>query len=113
MSARLSIALLATILCALWPQGVVVCTGEDGHIELELSGAPCCPDEPVDGTDCESCTDHLAPDFTVAPVAAALPQSIPTRHLIDPGAEAPLASPGDAVTPKTPVASLRSVVILV
>ena len=64
MPVRLSILALAVAICTLWPQGIVLCVAEQGHVELEPGGAPCCPDESQDEhDDCADCRDYESPEL--------------------------------------------------
>ena len=86
------------IVVALWPQSLVICVTEGEHVEFELSGAPCCPDEEGE---CSDCFDVRSPDLRASAVAAvaapivpvALPVELPAVETILP----PTTSIGDAV----------------
>jgi len=79
MSARLTVLFLAVLVCALWPQGLVLCVGEDGHVEFEPGGAPCCPDESQDGPDCEDCADYSSPEMARATPGHTVTMPVATR----------------------------------
>lgn len=67
MNPRILPILVAAFTLALWPQGVILCASEDGHVEVELDGAGCCsPDSDDDCADSD-CSDFSAPDRRVAP----------------------------------------------
>ena len=68
MQVRIFPLLFATLVLALWPQSLVLCFAECGHVEIELAGSPCCPAEEGD---CGDCIDVAAPDLRSAPVAVA------------------------------------------
>lgn len=100
MSFRILILCLAVGVCALWPQGLVLCVGEAGHAEVEPGCTPCCPaDRPdvpdEDGQD-DDCRDFESPELTAVTPAPALPA--PTvrtaTDLLAPDA-APAPSPAD------------------
>jgi hypothetical protein len=60
----------AILACALWPQGVVLCMGDEGHVEVELEGTGCCPSETDE--ECVDCADFTAPDQQSAPPVVVL-----------------------------------------
>ena len=62
--------LVAVLACALWPQGVVLCIGNEGHVEVELESSGCCPSETDE--DCVDCADFTAPDQQSAPPVVVL-----------------------------------------
>jgi hypothetical protein len=101
----------AILACALWPQGVVLCLGDEGHVEVELEGTGCCPDETGD---CADCVDLVAPDQQSAPVSVVIaPPSVRAIGLLP---EVPsIAHRIDTFTPLLPPREsvLEGVVLLV
>lgn len=92
MSFRTLPLLLALTVAVLWPQSLVVCIAEGGHIEFELSGAPGCPEE--EGG-CQDCHDKRSPDLRPAtvpvvtapiPPIALPPESFAVAAVLVPGA---------------------------
>jgi hypothetical protein len=76
--------LFAMLVLALWPQGITLCLAESGHVEIEVEGAPCCPDEEGD---CEDCLDIESPDLRIVPsVTATSPAAL---HVLPIGTPAP------------------------
>jgi len=116
MSVRLVLLCIAVAVCALWPQGLVLCVGDRGHIDLEPGGAPCCPDESHGrDDDCADCRDYESPDLTAAGGNPHLP---PPSLFAATGATsalgdlaAPLAS--ELTPPRRDDAGLLTVVLLV
>jgi len=95
MAFRLILLCIAVAVCALWPQGLVLCVGDSGHIDFEPGSAPCCPDEERGGDDdCADCRDYDSPELTGAGSS---------HHLPPP---ALFATSGDAPTPDALAAPL-------
>ena len=65
MTFKILPVLVAILACALWPQGVVLCMGTEGHVEVELEGSGCCPSETDEN--CIDCADFASPDQRSAP----------------------------------------------
>jgi len=112
MSVRILILLLAVAVCALWPQGLVLCVGDHGHVGLEPDCAPCCP---VGREDCVDCRAYESPDLaTVAanptvpgPDVQSAPISVPTSDGPEP------AATEEATSPRRDEAGLETVVLIV
>ena len=99
MTLKLLPVLVAILACALWPQGLVLCMGDEGHVELELNDAGCCPSETDDG--CVDCADFAAPDQqSFAPIVSIGPPLMTgVRPLCDPDR---LADPTATATLRPP-----------
>jgi hypothetical protein len=111
MNFKILPVLFALLACALWPQGVVLCMGDEGHVEVELSGSGCCPSET---DDCADCVDFDSPEQKIVRVAGTLaPPSISAADLLPPvasgakwtGSSVPLYPPRES--------ALEGVVLLV
>lgn len=107
------LAFLPVLICALWPQGVVLCTAADGHRGFEPGCAPVCPagDEGPD-----HCDDVAPPDLRVPPAAATAEAPGPSGFLAFRGPPVPemAVRRGPARFPSgLPPEFLRSTVLVV
>ncbi|MHC4471406.1 MAG: hypothetical protein ACYTDY_11695 [Planctomycetota bacterium] len=111
MPVRTLLVTIAVATLTLWPQGLVLCVGHDGHFEFEVEGAPCCPS---DSDGCADCADKKAPDLASASGAITVepPAPAPT-DLLPPSQEAPLDRSGGASSPPQPRNAVDTVVLLV
>jgi hypothetical protein len=91
--------LVAVITLALWPQGVILCAGEEGHVEVELEGAGCCPSETDE--ECVDCFDFGAPDQRSAPSTVVLAPPATSAESLRPD-DLPSAEPSAHTTPLLP-----------
>ena len=64
MNLKILLISAAILACALWPQGVVLCLGSEGHVEVDLEGDGCCPSKT---DDCVDCVDMTAPNQQITP----------------------------------------------
>ncbi len=69
MKLKILLISAAIFACALWPQGVVVCLGSEGHVEVDLQGADCCPSR---SDDCVDCVDLTAPNQQMTPPSSTI-----------------------------------------
>ena len=101
----------AILACALWPQGVILCQGSEGHVEIDLQGAECCPSQT---DDCVDCVDLAAPDQASAPPAVELarPAAGTVSILPEPPRAADLTGTSSLLPPPRESA-LEGVVLLV
>ena len=82
MNLKILLISAAILACALWPQGVVLCLGSEGHLEVDLEGAECCPSR---SDDCVDCVDLTAPNQQITPsrLIIALPAARVVKLLPD------------------------------
>jgi hypothetical protein len=115
MKCRILILVAALAACVLWPQGVLLCVGAEGHVEFELEGAPCCDDEPGDAGECEDCADTGRPDASTSAPPRGLDAPAPADGEATLAGTAPSASRvTEAPIPLgVPPELLRSVVLVV
>lgn len=97
MTLRFLPVLFAVLACALWPQGVLLCMGDDGHVEVELESSGCCPSETDD--DCVDCADVGAPDQRAVPPIVMLAPPAVSELLTD---DTPVADRADGTPPLLP-----------
>lgn len=117
MSLRIFLLGLAVAICALWPQGLVLCVGEPGHVELEPGCTPCCPadrtDQEQDGEGSEDCRDFESPELTSSTPAPAMPAPCVLADLADLTPDASPASANTGLTVRSGPDDLRTVIQIV
>jgi hypothetical protein len=116
---RLVTLVFAAAICALWPQGLVLCVGGQGHIDFEFEGAPCCPEDEAghgdeEDRDCANCRDYGSPDLATAGGHAALPTPAPAAAVhVDAVPEGSPPATVHATPPRPDLAALRSVLLVI
>jgi len=103
-------ALAAALVCAIWPQTLLLCLSDGGGFELEPAEAPCCPGDPED---CEDCEDFSSPDGRSAPPGVDLAPPAESSLSTAPNGVEATDFPPLAILLPFPDAELRSVVLTV
>ena len=111
MKLRALIHAAVFLLCAAWPQGLVLCVGDGGHLGFKLEGTSYCSSE---SDDCDDCVDTPAPSLTGAPFAIRIAPAAVLRPDLAATRPAGSESLEEAALPAAhPPTEQRSVVLLI